>query len=133
MSVVFHIAARVEWEAALAAGTYRTGSLDAEGFIHCSTRDQVAGTVTRLFAHRTDLVLLFIDVVRLEAELRYEPVVDPPGAVFPHVFGPINRAAVFEVVALPTLDATGRAWLTTVLAHAHPGPPADPRPEPVGR
>jgi len=100
MSVVFHIAARSEWEAAVAAGTYRTGSLDTEGFIHCSTAEQVAGTANRLFAGRTDLVLLCIDVERLEAELRYEPVADPPGASFPHVFGPIHLAAVFEVVAL---------------------------------
>jgi uncharacterized protein (DUF952 family) len=100
MSVVFHIAARAEWELALAAGAYRTGSLDTEGFIHCSTAEQVAGTANRLFVGRTDLVLLFIDGERLEAALRYEPVADPPGAVFPHVFGPIDLAAVFEVNAL---------------------------------
>lgn len=107
MSVVFHIAVRAEWEAALAAGAYRTGSLDAEGFIHCSTGEQVAGTANMLFAGRDDLVLLFIDVERLEAAIRYEPVADPPGAVFPHVIGPINLAAVFEVVALQ-LAADGR-------------------------
>jgi uncharacterized protein (DUF952 family) len=107
MSVVFHIAARAEWEAAIAAGSYRTGSLDAEGFIHCSTGEQVAGTANTLFARRTDLVLLFIDVERLEAPVRYERVADPPGAIFPHVFGPINLAAVFEVVALQ-LASDGR-------------------------
>lgn len=100
MSVVFHIATRAEWERALAAGVYRTGSLDTEGFIHGSTAEQVAGTANRLFAGRTDLVLLFIDAERLTAALRYEPVADPSGAVFPHVFGPIDLAAVFEVVAL---------------------------------
>jgi len=100
MSVVFHIATRAEWEFALAAGAYRTGSLVAEGFIHCSTAAQVAATANRLFAGRTDLVLLFIDGERLTAALRYEPVADPPGAVFPHVHGPIELAAVFEVVAL---------------------------------
>ncbi|MGH9887839.1 MAG: DUF952 domain-containing protein, partial [bacterium] len=100
MSVVFHIATRAEWEAALAAGAYRTGSLDHEGFIHCSTGEQVGATANTLFAGRADLVLLFIDVSRLEATLRYEPVAAPPGAVFPHIFGPINLAAVFDVTAL---------------------------------
>lgn len=100
MSVVFHIAARAEWETALAAGVYRTGSLEGEGFIHCSTGEQVDGTANRLFVGRADLVLLFIEVERLEAALRYEPVSEPRGAVFPHIFGPINLAAVFEVVAL---------------------------------
>jgi len=110
MSVVFHIAARAEWEAAIAAGTYRTGSLDTEGFIHCSTGEQVSATANTRFARRTDLVLLVIDVEQLEAALRHEPVADPPGAVFPHVFGPINLAAVFDVVALaPGPDAASRS------------------------
>ncbi|HSR99287.1 MAG TPA: DUF952 domain-containing protein [Kofleriaceae bacterium] len=100
MSVVFHIAARAEWETALAAGAYRTGSLDHEGFIHCSTGEQVRGTANTLFVSRADLVLLFIEVERLDAPLRYEPVLEPRGAVFPNIFGPINLAAVFEVVAL---------------------------------
>lgn len=104
MSVVFHIATRAAWELALAAGSYRTGSLDTEGSIHCSTAAQVAGTANRLFAGRTELVLLFIDGARLET-LRYEAVADPPGAAFPHVHGPIDLAAVFEVAALePATD-----------------------------
>ena len=101
MSVVFHIAARAAWEAALAAGIYRAGSLDDEGFIHCSTGAQVGGTANTLFVGRADLVLLFIEVERLEATLRYEPAPDRSGEAFPHIFGPINLAAVFEVVALP--------------------------------
>lgn len=100
MSVVFHIATRAEWELALAAGVYRTASLDTEGFIHASTAAQLTATANRIFAGRTDLVVLFIDAERLTAALRYEPVADPPGAVFPHIFGPIDLAAVFEVVAL---------------------------------
>jgi len=118
MAVVCHIAARAEWARALAAGAYRTGSLDTEGFIHGSTAEQVAATADRLFAGRRDLVLLFVDSDRLQAALRFEPVTDPPGAVFPHIFGPINLAAVFEVAALapgadgrfdPDLAVTGFA------------------------
>jgi uncharacterized protein (DUF952 family) len=131
MAVVFHIATRAEWEVALAAGVYRTGSLDAEGFIHCSTAAQVAATANRLFAGRTDLVLLFIDGERLGGALRFEPVADPPGAVFPHVFAPIDLGAVFEVVALepapdghfdipPEVTALGVDGDATV-AHAGPG------------
>src|SRR5690349_8102581 len=100
MSVVFHIAARAEWEAALAAGVYRTGSLDGEGFIHCSTAEQADATANTLFVGRADLVLLHIEVERLEAPLRYDPVAEPRGAVFPHIYGPLNLAAVFDVIAL---------------------------------
>lgn len=127
MSVVFHIATRAEWQLALVAGVYRTGSLDSEGFIHCSTAEQLAGTANRLFAGRTDLVVIFIDSERLGAVLRYEAVADPPGAAFPHVFGPIELDAVFEATAFepsdgrfdvePAVIALGVAGDST-LAHA---------------
>lgn len=105
MAVLFHIAARVEWEAGIAAGAYRTGSLEREGFIHCSDADQVSEVANRLFRGRTDLVLLFVDADRLRAPVRREVVADPPGAVFPHVYGPIEPNAVFEVGALtPGVD-----------------------------
>lgn len=121
MTVVFHIATRAEWQLALAAGVYRTGSLDTEGFIHCSTADQVAATANRLFAGRTDLVLLSIDGDHLGAALRYEPVADPPGAVFPHVYAPIDLAAVCDVVALEP-GADGRFTVRGL------PPQTDPRP-----
>lgn len=102
--MVFHITTRTAWELAAGAGVYRTGSLDTEGFIHCSTAEQVAATANRLFAGRTDVVLLCIDAARLGSTLRYEPAADLPGTVFPHVFGPIALDAVFEVVSLEPVE-----------------------------
>ena len=93
---IFHIAARAAWEAARAAGVYRGDTLDGEGFIHCSTADQVVATANRYFRGRTDLVLLAIDPVRVEAEIRYEAA--PSGELFPHLYGPLALSAVRDVV-----------------------------------
>ncbi|MFB4305001.1 DUF952 domain-containing protein [Actinomadura sp. GTD37] len=103
---LLHIAERTHWETARAAGVSYTMStlgrtLDDEGFIHCSSEmDQVDGVLARFYGAvpREDLVLLVVDVSRLDAPVRHEPVGDD---VFPHVFGPIPVSAVIEVRSLP--------------------------------
>ena len=99
---IFHIATAADWRLALGSGTYTTSTvgrtLDEEGFIHASRRDQVQGVFERYYAGlREDLVLLTIDPARLESELRIDPVGDD---TYPHVYGPINRGAVVEVAPL---------------------------------
>jgi len=107
MAIILHITTRVDWDAARAAGSYRPASLAHEGFIHCSTPAQAAGSASKYFRGRTDLLLLVIDEARV-AELRYEPpamvggVPDPrAGELFPHVYGPLALDAVVRVVLFP--------------------------------
>ncbi len=96
-STIYHILPRVDWEKARAQGDYRAASLADEGFIHLSTRRQVAGTLARYYAGRSDLLLLCVDTARLLAELRYE---ESHGEFFPHLYGPLNLDAVGEVIVI---------------------------------
>nr|MBN1228923.1 DUF952 domain-containing protein [Anaerolineae bacterium] len=51
---------------------------------------------------QSDLVLLCVDVARLTGELRYEPSADHlQDSLFPHLYGPLNLAAVVSVVLFP--------------------------------
>lgn len=88
-----------EWETAVERGAFATPSLAADGFIHLSTVDQVHLPATALFPNRQDMVLLWIDPDRLSAPLRWEPgqPEDPDGMLFPHLYGPIEIAAVLTV------------------------------------
>ena len=97
---IFHIARQTDWEAAVDAGTYRESTLgrtlEQEGFIHCSQRQQVAGVANAFYRDVDGLVLLVIDVDRVGAEVRYEAVgggTEP----FPHIYGPLNVDAVVAV------------------------------------
>ena len=104
---IFHIATADDWRKALGTGAYTTStvgvSLEQEGFIHASRRDQVQGVFDRYYRGlREDLVLLTIDTARLESEVRMEPVGDD---TYPHVYGPIDRRAVVDVVPLSRAGA----------------------------
>jgi uncharacterized protein (DUF952 family) len=98
---IVHITTPAAWAAAQQAGAYRGPTLDREGFIHCSTPAQVAGTLQRYFTGEPQVVLLYIDPARLTAELRYEASTN--GDRYPHLYGPLNPAAVVRAeVISPT-------------------------------
>jgi uncharacterized protein (DUF952 family) len=103
--MILHILRRAEWEEAVRRGSYRPSSIDAEGFIHCSTLSQAVETAKIFFRGATDLLLLRIDESKVAAEVRFEAPAVPgdarPGTLFPHVYGPLNLDAVAEVIEFP--------------------------------
>jgi len=105
MKQIFHITTRDDWKAAQRDGVYTAPSLDAEGFIHCSTIDQVVATANSFYRGRRDLVLLCIEESRLKAPLRYESPANPDDTRasqrFPHLYGRLNLDAVDRVVEFP--------------------------------
>lgn len=96
--LIYHITFAEDWYLALENGEYAAESLMREGFIHCSTRDQVLRTAQALFKNRSNLILLEIAVDRLPAEVRYEAAEN--GELFPHVYGSIEVSAVERVLPL---------------------------------
>jgi uncharacterized protein (DUF952 family) len=70
--IIYHITTSAEWQQAKANGFYKAASLKTEGFIHCSTQQQVAGVRERYFQGKTNLVKLVIDTEKLKHELKLE-------------------------------------------------------------
>lgn len=97
--MIYHIISKADWEAARNIELYRGDTLETEGFIHCSDADQVADTANFLFGGRTDLLLLEIDPSALTKPLKYEDAGD--GRLFPHVYGPVEVAAVTRIFPFP--------------------------------
>lgn len=97
-AMIYHIAERESWSAAIATGTYHPPSLEEEGFIHCSTLEQVLEVAERLFAGRTDVVVLEIMQQSLPVIVKYE--VAPNGKTYPHVYGEIPLEAVRRVLRI---------------------------------
>ena len=99
MTLLLHITSRAQWDRARFAGAYRSETLDTEGFIHCSTRDQVLKVANTRFRGRDDLVLLCIDSSRVQAPIQFDTI--ETGERFPHIYGPLNADAVTRTVAFP--------------------------------
>ena len=96
--IILHATSRAAWSAAQASGQYSAGSLEGEGFIHCSKASQILRVANLVFAGQHGLVLLVIDPGLLTSELRWDPGVDLATELFPHIYGPINLEAVLQVL-----------------------------------
>ena len=110
MPWLYHIATVPDWDQAQRDGEYRTSTrgrtLREEGFIHASTAAQVLPVANAVYLDEPqDLVLLVLDTGRIGAGIRYEAVpgwADP----FPHIYGPLETAAVVRAAPLER-DAAG--------------------------
>ena len=99
MASIYHVCSGEAWTGAKEQGRYVHASLGEEGFIHCSTEDQVAGVLSRYFRGQKNLLRLEIDPGKLDPELKWEA--SPSlGEAFPHIYGPINIDAVVGVTQL---------------------------------
>lgn len=88
---IYHIATEADW--GLRAETYAPEGWRDEGFIHCSTDEQLVRVANRFFAGRCDLVLLTIDPSQLSALVVWEDG-EGSGEDFPHIYGAVETAAI---------------------------------------
>lgn len=118
--LIYHCSLVSDWAAARAAGEYtvstRGRTLADEGFLHASYAGQVAGVLARFYADVTEpMVLLVIDPDRLTVPVVPESplgVTADDAEKFPHIYGPLDPAAVIDVVALRR-DESG--WVVPAL------------------
>ncbi|MDT5009964.1 MAG: hypothetical protein QOH57_1581 [Mycobacterium sp.] len=96
MTLLLHLCSPADLAEARRRGEHRPGSLSDVGFVHLSTPEQVHLPANRLYAGRTDLVLLHLDPGRLGASVRWEPgdPSDPTSMLFPHLYGPVPLDAI---------------------------------------
>lgn len=97
--IIYHVTTGEEWKKALFDGSYEAPSLKSEGFIHCSTEQQVQGVLERYFSGQANLLKLVIDTEKLNFELKFE-LAPSVNEEFPHVYGPINLDAVVGILPL---------------------------------
>jgi len=112
MAIIFHITKREAWEESSAVnadggnGAYKTEMFPIEGFIHCSTREQVIQVANARFRGQSGLVLLSIDPSLVKPEIVYENL-EGGEQLFPHIYGELNRDAVVKASAFqPGADGT---------------------------
>lgn len=104
--IIYKICPEELWRAAERAGRFAGAPVDlADGYIHFSTAGQVEETAAKHFSGQSGLLLIAIDAARLGTKLKYEA--SRGGALFPHLYAPLDPAVVLWVRELP-LGLDGR-------------------------
>ncbi len=96
---MLHLLPADDWRAARARGRHEPASLADEGFIHCTLGwEELVHVGNRYYrADPRPYLVLTLEPARLDAEWRF----DDPGRRYPHVYGPLNLAAVVGVTPIP--------------------------------
>ncbi|MCU1395219.1 MAG: hypothetical protein JWM34_3647 [Ilumatobacteraceae bacterium] len=105
MTTVLHLMPRAEWERLVPEEPITNPSLENEGFIHCTDDETVLLAVANAFYRAVpgSFVVLDVEVADLTSACIWEAPAHIPGGdpdavplaeQFPHVYGPIDRAAV---------------------------------------
>ena len=107
--MIFHITTSETWQEAQINQEYRVNSLEQEGFIHCSTQEQVLTVANTFYTDYEQLIVLAINPNKLLAEVKWESPVHPNTKIdhniddsqkFPHIYGAIDLDAVEKVIHL---------------------------------
>jgi uncharacterized protein (DUF952 family) len=99
-NTIYKICPEALWRQAELAGRFDGAAVDlADGFIHFSTAAQVRETAARHFAGQDGLLLVAVDAGQLGPALKYE--VSRGGALFPHLYAPLDPKAAIAVTKLP--------------------------------
>jgi uncharacterized protein (DUF952 family) len=94
---IFHICAEADWRTAQRDGVYRgSAAARADGFLHLSTAEQLAGSLAKHYPDPAGFVILSVRMAALgDADVRWEP--SRGGALFPHIYGELPIEAVIAV------------------------------------
>ncbi len=96
--MILHVTNLSEWQQQSNQVYYAPGNFTKEGFIHCCSQEQLQGVLQRYYTGQSDLLLLQIDELKLQAPLKYEE--GASGEMFPHIFGTIIKEAIEKVTKL---------------------------------
>lgn len=111
VSTLYHITPAAYYAALPDDQDYIPASYERDGFIHCTRGADLLALVANRHFHTTpgDFSMLVIDARLLTAPLKYEALDNEMPYPFPHIYGPLNRDAIDEVIKMPrAADGTFR-------------------------
>ena len=99
--VIYHLVPSDYWESQPTDRLYTPADFAREGFIHCTRgEEQITVVANRYYRNdRRAWHVLVIDEQAVSSEIKYEPGRD--GLLYPHIYGPLNREAVLNVLPMP--------------------------------
>lgn len=103
---IYHITTHEAIDKATISGVYCPEGFDVDGFIHYSYAGQVAGVIDRFFKGVDGLVLLEIDIEKLDGPIEDENL-EGGEELFPHVYSLLPMEAVYKIYVLSKEENLG--------------------------
>lgn len=97
---IYHITQESTWTNQINSDIYKPEGYQVDGFIHCSTNEQVKPVAERFYKGQLGLVVLEIDTGKLKNPPVFENL-EGGKELFPHLYEPLPVAAVSNVINLP--------------------------------
>lgn len=117
--MIYHIVTEADYRSLNDGQQYLPSNFAADGFVHCALEASVLPVANDFYADASGtLLLLEIDPARLKSPTKYEAAAPAGGAgtshlgtspVFPHVYGPIENAAV-DGIGILAKGERGYVW-----------------------
>ncbi|GAA0358629.1 DUF952 domain-containing protein [Bacillus horti] len=93
--MITHITTKEKWEQAKVKGYYDHESIEEEGFIHCSSIEQVVKVANNIYKGESELLLLLIQESIVKPKVIWEDLYDL-NELYPHIYGVLNIEAVMR-------------------------------------
>ncbi|PYF08371.1 DUF952 domain-containing protein [Ureibacillus chungkukjangi] len=97
--IILHCLKESTWEKAKDNVYYGRESIEAFGYIHCSSIENFWRVAPNFKDVLEPVVLLFIDTNKVEAEIKWEDDGNY-GRTYPHIYGELNLNALVKVTPL---------------------------------
>ncbi|HET6511346.1 MAG TPA: DUF952 domain-containing protein [Candidatus Kapabacteria bacterium] len=94
--LIYHFTEQDTFERSKSAGSYKPTAFAKDGFIHCSTREQVLQIANGIAPRDTPLVLLEVETSKVRHEIIYENL-EGGERLFPHIYGGIPHDAISRI------------------------------------
>lgn len=96
---IYHLVEKEQWEKSKIGNEYSPSSLKKDGFIYCSTKDQVLPSASRFYPNSSTLLLLVIDSEKISSSIIFEDLHNK-GVKHPHIYGSLPIDSVKKIIPL---------------------------------
>ncbi|WBW97389.1 DUF952 domain-containing protein [Oceanirhabdus sp. W0125-5] len=96
--IILHCVKKKNWDKVCNEKEYGYTDFKRNGFIHCSSIEYFWRVTEHFNEQDTEYVILCIDTDKVKAEIKWEDCDSNPGRYYPHIYGPIERNAIINVL-----------------------------------
>ena len=107
--LIYHFTEEATFNDARTHGEYKPLRFENDGYIHCSTKEQVLMVANNIAPRDVPLVLLEIEAARVPHKIIYENL-EGGTMLFPHIYGGLPIDAVTNVFAFRPSDEGVFGW-----------------------